>query len=229
MILEFDKYIKKIDTILRLIGMSITREDIALSTFQRLKYHWMCSVNLFIFNIAIIGQLIWLVMGIVTGKSLLQITYLLPCVTLCMVGSIKIFSFIHYVQHIHDVILSLRALDYSTESRAEITGDDLKKIWLKFLNNVYLLLCLLTATGAAAFALGPFVIMASYYYTTGEIKLFLPFILWYPFDEFQIRTWPFVYIHQMWAGKTLAITFLLNRYIMNYRGRKLRIVYVDGR
>ncbi|XP_075972478.1 odorant receptor 4-like [Anticarsia gemmatalis] len=82
-------------------------------------------------------------------------------------------------------------------------NDALEKItqkWFKQLRSVCNLLITLLGLGVAAFAIGPLVVTTTIYFTQGELKFFLPFIVWYPFDAYTVTTWPFVYLQQLWTA-----------------------------
>lgn len=200
MLLQFESCIQRIDTFLKLIGLSIYGDDSNKTMAQRLRKYWVCMIHMVSFNYSVLGEFIWLGRGFVYGTTLWEITYLLPCLTLCLLGNFKTYYFILYKHHANDLIEALRKLE-STDSKYDddLVGEMQK--WIVFLFNILKLLLILTIIGVVAFALGPFVITASHYYTAGEIKFFLPFNVWYPFDAFEIRTWPIVYLHQLWSGE----------------------------
>ncbi|VVC86895.1 unnamed protein product [Leptidea sinapis] len=63
------------------------------------------------------------------------------------------------------------------------------------------------------FFVSPLVLVVVKYFKTNEWKLLLPFLITYPFDPYDIRYWPFVYIHQIWSVNNIdyiSISTLLN-------------------
>ncbi|XP_021191840.3 odorant receptor 4 [Helicoverpa armigera] len=198
MLLQFEKCLKRINIFLKLIGLTLDSADSNRTMVQRLRRHWRCSVHMLSLDIAVFGETIWLIIGLVLGASLWEITYLLPCLTLCLLGNFKVYYFIRHLQHVNEAAMILRNLQSNGKHNEEIERE--MNNWLTFLSSVTKLLLTLTTLGVLAFALGPFLITGSYYLSTGEIKLVLPFLIWYPFDEFDIRIWPVVYLHQLWAA-----------------------------
>ncbi|XP_022829617.1 odorant receptor 4-like [Spodoptera litura] len=197
--MHFEECFKRINVFLKLIGLSIDNDDHNKTMVQRLRKHWMCFIHFFSFNILVLGEIIWLIQGLIYGVTLWEITYLTPCLTLCFLGNFKVYFFLRHMHHVSELVKALRQLHSSIKETDEGMADEAKK-WLLFLTSISNLILLLFILGATAFALGPFVISGSHYYTTGEIKLFVPFLIWYPFDPFDIRIWPFVYLNQLWAA-----------------------------
>lgn len=56
-----------------------------------------------------------------------------------------------------------------------------------------------------AFAVNPIAVTLYHFWKTGEVVLGLPFFVKYPFDSFDLRYWPWVYLHQIWAGMVITI------------------------
>ncbi|KAH9641955.1 hypothetical protein HF086_011705 [Spodoptera exigua] len=126
-------------------------------------------------------------------------TYFTPCLTLCFLGNLKIYSVLRHNDRATELVNVLGHLHSSIEETDEGMVNEAKK-WLLFLVSISNLTLMLFIMGATAFALAPIVITISHYYTTGEIKLVLPFIVWYPFDAFDIKIWPFIYLDQLWGA-----------------------------
>lgn len=70
-----------------------------------------------------------------------------------------------------------------------------------FKNFVTSLLNTLNAMMVLVFTTSPLVLIAVKYIKTGEVELLLPFLDVYPFDPYDMRYYPFLYIKQIWSGK----------------------------
>ncbi|CAH0669145.1 unnamed protein product [Spodoptera exigua] len=55
------------------------------------------------------------------------------------------------------------------------------------------------------FALGPVFVILPHYFKTNEVKLEMPFIAYYPFNEFDVRIYPFLYVHQLWTALSATL------------------------
>lgn len=206
LLLQFDTCFKRVNTYLKLIGLTIDSDGSKKTMIQRFRKHRMYFIHEFSFNLSVTGELIWLIQGIVFGYSLWEITYMLPCLMVCLLGNFKIYFFTKHMHHVSELVNVLRNLQSeAVEDDEEIVKEC--KEWLTFLSSTCKLLLISIYVGVLAFALGPFVITGSYYLSTGEIKLVLPYIVWYPFNAFDIRIWPFIYLHQLWSGELAIQTF----------------------
>lgn len=68
------------------------------------------------------------------------------------------------------------------------------------LKNISKRIVTVVSVGLLMFALGPVFVILPHYFKTNEVKLEMPFIAYYPFNEFDARIYPFMYIHQLWTG-----------------------------
>ncbi|KAF9824212.1 hypothetical protein SFRURICE_019892 [Spodoptera frugiperda] len=203
--LEFEGYFKRINKFWKLIGLSIDYDDNNTPMVQRLRKHWMCFINFLSFNILVMGEVTWVIRGLMYGVTLWEITYIIPCLSLCYLGNFKVYFILRQMHHVSDLVKTLRHLHGSIKESDEEMKDEAKK-WLLFLITTSNLTLVLFISGAAEFAVSPFVISGSHYYSTGEFKLVLPFIVWYPFDPYDVRIWPFAYFYQLWAAWVAAFS-----------------------
>ncbi|KAF9824214.1 hypothetical protein SFRURICE_019894, partial [Spodoptera frugiperda] len=72
------------------------------------------------------------------------------------------------------------------------------------LKNISKRIVTVVSVGLLMFALGPVFVILPHYFKTNEVKLEMPFIAYYPFNEFDARIYPFMYIHQLWTA-TFAV------------------------
>lgn len=199
----FEANLAKANKVLKLIGLQTDDEESNQSFIERTlskKFFWFFNIMLYS---ELLGEMAWFIEKGVMGSTFIEATYTLPCATLCFLGSAKTYYRIKYGHLINDLIRALRKLQ-SDESESGIYKDpvayeSIRKI-VKTLGLAIQSLTIFNTCGLTAFLLGPLVIMGYIYYTTGVMKLRFPFLILYPFDAFDLRFYPFVYIHQMIGG-----------------------------
>ena len=209
MLLHLEMCLKRVNIVLKLIGLSIDSDDYNKTVLQRIRKHWIYCIHGVSFNLSVICEIMWLVRSLFVGCTLWEITYLMPCITLCFLGDLKVFFFIRHMHRVNELVNLLRTLQSKEkEDHEQLIGET--KIWLTFLSTILKVLLMLIIFGAVAFALGPFFITGSHYVSTGEIKPVLPFIGWYPFNELEIHIWPIIYLTQLWGGEFVFHIFFSN-------------------
>ena len=200
MLLHLETCLKRVNIVLKLIGLSIDSDDYNKTVLQRIRKHWIYCIHGVSFNLSVICEIMWLVRSLFVGCTLWEITYLMPCITLCFLGDLKVFFFIQHMHRVNELVNLLRTLQSKDIEDTEQFVTETKK-WLSFLSTILKILLVLIIFGAVAFALGPFYVTGSHYLSTGEIKLVLPFIAWYPFNELDMQIWPIIYLSQLWGGE----------------------------
>ncbi|XP_046978901.1 putative odorant receptor 92a [Vanessa cardui] len=211
----FDEAIRKVQAYLKPIGLQfdyLGRRTI----WKRLQVMWWFSMNTLWITTSIISQIAWLIHGIVTGKSFIQLTNLGPCLALCLQSNIQTLYFVKHGRQVCELVQAIRTLQ-------SITAENkLKEVDIRFLKSQMKMfyfavnsLTIIIAIGVPTFGISPLITIALNYYNEGEIKLVLPFLLLYPFDTTDIRFWPIAYIHQMWAA-VFAVLAVLGPYFLYY-------------
>ncbi|CAG4995048.1 unnamed protein product [Parnassius apollo] len=70
----------------------------------------------------------------------------------------------------------------------------------RFLNNIIKMLNIVNMMLVVTFTSYPLILTLIEYLRTKEVELMLPLLIVYPFNSYDIRYWPFVYLHQIWTG-----------------------------
>ncbi|XP_050362983.1 putative odorant receptor 92a [Nymphalis io] len=209
----FDEAIRKVQAYLKPIGLKI---DSRRTILKRLRMMWWFFMNTLWINTSICCQVAWLVHGIFTGKSFIQLTYSAPCLALCLQSNIQSFYFVKHDRQVCELVEVIRTLQ-SISAKKKLEGVHIKflKSQMKmfyFALNSLTILCVLAVT---SFGISPLITIAMNYYSKGDIELILPFLLLYPFDTTDMRFWLIAYIHQMWTS-VLAVLTVLAPYFLCY-------------
>ncbi|XP_026491785.2 odorant receptor 67c-like [Vanessa tameamea] len=211
----FDVAIRKVQAYLKPIGLQIDYLN-RRTIWKRLRVMWLFSINTLWIITSICSQMAWLIQGVVTGKSFIQLTNLAPCLVFCLQSNIHSLYFVKHGRKVCDLVQAIRTLQSMTAE------NKLKEVDIQFLKNQMKMfyfavnsLTIIIAIGVPAFGISPLITIAVNYYSTGEIELVLPFLLLYPFDATDIRFWPIAYIHQMWAA-VFAVLGVLGPYFLCY-------------
>lgn len=195
-IIYFDKTIKNVMFYLKLIGLNFENN---IDHRRR----WFYIYNFFHLNVDVGCEIVWLILhAATTGIEFIEVTYIIPCLSLCFLGNAKALCFLFNMENVRELFLKLKELFKVNE----IKHPEKSTVWkeLRKIGVMTKVLLYFNVSGAIGFALIPWVIFASKYYSTGEIKLSLPFIVSYPFDYTDIRFYPFAYVHQLWTGTFLC-------------------------
>nr|BAH66322.1 olfactory receptor [Bombyx mori] len=196
----FEKALRSANFYMRVIGIPTDIRDGNRTLMERLRNRWFYCINFLWLNTDVAGEITWFVKGLLSGSStLIENTYLIPCLTLCILGNVKTFFTIKYANHIIDLVAILKDLEIKNNA-ARKNETEIVKERLKFLTTSNKFLLFVIGTGIIAFGIGPLMLTASIYFSSGDMKLKLPFLIWYPFDSSDIRYWPFVYVHQVWSA-----------------------------
>ncbi|KAJ0179416.1 hypothetical protein K1T71_005128 [Dendrolimus kikuchii] len=190
--LLFEKTIKSVIFYLRLIGLSFVNQN-----DHRRRFFYI--YNFFHLNTEVVCEIVWLIVHMTTtGIDFIEVTYIIPCLSLCFLGNVKALLFLYNMEHVKELI---RILKESFKSRQSCHVHE-KLLWKEFrnMNIIAKIILYINISGALGFAIIPWLIFATKYYSTGEIKLVLPFIVSYPFDYTDIRLYLFAYTHQLWTA-----------------------------
>lgn len=196
-----DESLQKINFAFRMTGMNIKNEK------RTLKQNCVYLFNFLWLNTDILGALSWVIQGIFNGKNFTELTYVAPCLTLSILGDIKAIYLILNEKKVLKLIQKLRQLEQRADQFENSERDDVIQPDIKFLNAVVKVLNLLNCLMIVVFDLSPLIIITVTYFTKGELQLMLPFLDVYPFDSFDLRYWPFAYIHQIWSGVYVTVCY----------------------
>lgn len=198
--LLFDQAIKKIEFIFLLGGFNLKSGVVTTSDFIKSRI-----IYIFEFlwvNADLAGEVYWFIDGVLSGYDFLGLTYNAPCISLTLLSTTKGILLVLNEKRVYQLIENLRSME-RRENEREQTKEKSEMISNEkdFLNRVIKSINWLYVFVMIAFALLPVLVMYMNYMNTKQMELVLPFLIRYPFDQFNIKVYPFVYLHQIWSGK----------------------------
>ncbi|KAF9795994.1 hypothetical protein SFRURICE_010091 [Spodoptera frugiperda] len=212
--LLINKTIKKIEVWLRATGTNV--KSTPKTRMDTMKSRAIYIINFFWLNVDLGGAVVWFISGIANKKSFTELTYVSPCITLSFLANFKCFFLFLNEDCVDKLLEKLRELEMNERSRPR--HEDKNAIMVrehKFLTNLISFLNVFFCGLIVAFALGPVALTIFIYVTTNEIDLQLPFLIIYPFDAFQLKYWPWVYLHQIWSVGLGAADYLFYTFCSN--------------
>ncbi|XP_063374977.1 odorant receptor 4-like [Cydia amplana] len=198
----FEMSLQKTNKILRMIGLQTDDKESNQTFMERLwSRKFYCFFNCMLYC-ELIGEVAWMINSIMERKFL-EATNSAPCATLCFLGSAKTYYRIKYGHHINDFINSLRKLQStqfkSSAQRSSTAFGEIRDMVRKLQLSINIS-TVVSVTGLVVFLISPLIIMAFTYYMSGKVELRLPFLVMYPFNEFDLRVYPFIYIRHVITG-----------------------------
>lgn len=193
------KTIHRIEFLFRCVGINIKSSEKTRADYIRNR-----SVYIFNFiwlNIDLAGAVVWFLAGIANSKSFTELTYVSPCITLSFLGNFKSLYLIFRENNVDKLIEVLKQLEIKERSREnDEEKDKIIETEHNFVSAVISVLNVFYFVLVVAFALSPVSLVALKYFTTNEVELLLPFLILYPFDAYDLKYWPWVYLRQIWSG-----------------------------
>uniref|UniRef100_A0AAU6ND45 Odorant receptor n=1 Tax=Mythimna loreyi TaxID=667449 RepID=A0AAU6ND45_9NEOP len=202
MLEQFEKCLKRVNFYLRFLGLSLDSRDKNKSMLQLIRSHRLYTLHFFSLNIEVAAEISWVFEAIIAGKSFIEITRLIPCLILCFISNFKTISILYYAHYNNEFIETMRSLlmDLNTEDEGSRLKKKLIDTHVLMLISISKKTIYLIIIGLGMFALAPFFIIVPHYWKTNEVKLEMPFIAYYPFDEFDGWVYPCIYIHQVFTA-----------------------------
>ncbi|CAK1589775.1 unnamed protein product [Parnassius mnemosyne] len=197
--LLFDKSLEKITFTFHYAGLLL---DTKTKTFkEKIKTRCIYLLNISWAGFDVTGSIYWFIDGIMKGKRFIDLTYIAPCIGLSSLAFLKAIILTVNEKRVDELIDSIRYLE-STEKQSEIVEkkESIIADERRFLNNIINTLNIFNVIMIVTFSSCPLVLMLIEYLKTKEFELMLPFLVVYPFNSYDIRYWPFVYMHQFWSG-----------------------------
>ena len=203
MLEQFEKCLKSVNFNLKLLGLSLDSRGKNSTILEVIRSHWFFSALLFSLNLETLTQILWVSEAVITGKSFVEITRLIPCLILCFISNFKTISIVFYAHYNNEFIETMKSL---LLNQTEIEEENLykKKVidtQVLMLTNITRKIRILIIMGLLMFTFTPAFINLSDYLNDYEFKLVMPFVAYYPFNEFDVWIYPWVYIHQVGSGK----------------------------
>lgn len=133
--LLFDKSLDKLSVLFRYSGMNLQKKIV--TPMEIIKHRWLYVLNFMVVFSASIASIYFIILGIITGKSFIEITSVAPCLTFAILAMIK--SIYHQMneKHVKELIDLLRYLEIKENNRENcIEKEDIIDNEMKFLNKV---------------------------------------------------------------------------------------------
>ncbi|KAL0811012.1 hypothetical protein ABMA28_010296 [Loxostege sticticalis] len=212
----FEQSLRLTQFFLLLSGIKITRTKFRKS-FERFFDYYLYYINQSWLYTDVCGELNWLVEGILSGKSFIDLSLTAPCITISMLATSKsIFLYLNrdiivkVVDKLRDIHPEDDDFDEKTITEVKIFNDEqtdeekqIVKESIKFLNFVVRLQYYICGVVIFAFPLMPVTSMAYDYYMTGTTEYKYPYLVKYFFDVYNMKMWPAVYFHHV--GSTAIV------------------------
>ncbi|XP_061706723.1 odorant receptor 4-like [Cydia pomonella] len=199
----FEESLQKTNRIIRIIGLQTDDKESNQTFMERIwSRKFYCFFNSMLYC-EFLGEIAWMVKSIME-KKFVEATYCAPCAALCLLGSAKTYYRIKYGHHINDLITSLRKLqstDFNSSIQRSLTASEEMRNMVRKLQLAINIVTIVNVTGLVAFMCGPLTNMAFTYWMSGKVELRLPFLVMYPFNEFDLRIYPFIYIRHVIGGE----------------------------
>lgn len=201
---SLDTILNKIDYIFRMTGTNL--ESAKKTSLQNNLYKiWYCF-NFLCLNSDVAGGVWYIIRGIKSGENLTSLTAIAPCLAISFLGDLKSSLFIIYGHHVNELIAILRELEIKEKMRPNHAEKaEIIKPETNFLTLVLKLSNIFNWGSVIAFAMIPLILMTKQYLSTKKLEPVLPFFVVYPFNEHDLKYWPFVYIKQFWTGNDKII------------------------
>ncbi|XP_061729083.1 putative odorant receptor 92a isoform X1 [Cydia pomonella] len=206
MSLLFDESLKSIDYIFKFVGIYLDRT--ILNTAEHIiKFRSLYIINFLWLITDVTGEILWIIQGARHGKSLIELTYIAPCTTFCILANIKALSLLLNDDKVKQLFKQLRDMENNINIGDEIVKKKIVAEEKKFLRAVIKALSVVNALTLILFSVSPVLFMGLEYKKSGQIELVLPFLIVYPFNPYDIKYWPFVYMHQIWSANLVVTQF----------------------
>lgn len=197
--LLFDQSLDKLGVLFRYSGMNL--HNTIVTPMDMIKHRWLYSLNFFVVFSAVIASIYYIILGIVNSKSFIEVTSVAPCLTFSILAMIKSLYHIMNEKHVKELIDLLRDLEIKENNRDNCDEkEEIIKDETGFLNKVVNVLYVLNCSMIVVFDMTPMVLIAAKYYKTKEFEMLLPYLDVFSFIPYELKYWPFAYIHQIWSG-----------------------------
>ncbi|XP_047993575.1 putative odorant receptor 92a [Leguminivora glycinivorella] len=195
----FDESLISTEFLFKYIGIYLDR-PIQNTVEHIIKFRSLYIINFLWLNTDTIGEIAWIIQGAMYGKSLIELTYMAPCSTYCIVANIKSLSLLLNQDKVHELFKRIRSVENNTDIGDEGVKKKIVAEGKEFLKAVIKALGTINVVTLVLFSTSPLLLMALEYKKLGKIEFLLPFLIIYPFiDPYDIHYWPFAYVHQVWS------------------------------
>ncbi|XP_075985868.1 uncharacterized protein LOC142982995 [Anticarsia gemmatalis] len=202
--LMIDKTVNTMRYLFRSTGMNIKIGDKPL-----MNKYWgwfLYTFNFIWLNIDVGGSLAWFFSGIAEHKNFTELTYVAPCIVISNICSLKATYLVIYESKVNDLMQIMRGLETDQQKRiSDSETENIIKTEDGFVNKVIRILNVFYIVVTTCFAISPMLLVLLNYLATGRIEWQLPFLIVYPFDPFEMKYYPWVYLHQVWSETIVVL------------------------
>lgn len=161
--------------------------------------------NFVILYSVIFGEVYGVIDCIQTGKSFVELSFNLPCITISILATVK-FTFLYLNGDVLvDLVNKLKEIHCGNDDDEDEKVINEKKSVMESVKTVNALSLLMVTTSVIVqvmFCLVPVLLMAIDYNKTGNLVVIYPFLVKYHYyDVYESMWWPLIYFHQVVASK----------------------------
>ncbi|KAL4720135.1 hypothetical protein ACJJTC_006497 [Scirpophaga incertulas] len=150
--------------------------------------------------------------GLTNGSDFVKLTYSAPCITFTILSNFKVSVYIINEQTMNNLIKVLSEMEQRNVGEVTKEKEAILKEEIHFLHKLIRVLNYAYLGLIIGFAINPLSVLVYKYYRFNKTELILPYLVKYPFDEYDVRIWPFVYLHQVHA----VVIVILNLMTIDY-------------
>lgn len=213
---------KKFENSLKLLRLSLlysgikTTSTISNSLIEVFVNSFLCYTNIITLYSVIYGEIMWLIQGIQNGRSFVELSLVLPLITISIMSTVKAYNLYLNRKIVCDIIDILKdihpeetndSLDQSIPRNIE---EEITNESVTILNTVLMIIIAINGSVLIMFCLTPVITMGFEYFTKGETGVLYPFAVEYWFDIHNSKLWPVWYVHQVIASKCIKVYQCIN-------------------
>nr|AXY83392.1 putative odorant receptor 36 [Conopomorpha sinensis] len=208
----------------KLVGVNMSGSN-SSDFLTVLKETWWFYISTLWMYTDVLGECYWFFEGVQTNKSFSELTFVAPCIVIGFVATAKVTAVLYNrntTRKLLDILKELYPANAKVapdddvaegnkikeERDAELDEEetnvieDSRNLSMKVVN----ILFWTNVATMVVFNFSPMAVMLYTYSKTKKIELGLPFIIKYPFDAFQLKVYPWVYLHQAWSSTAAVIS-----------------------
>ncbi|XP_068624242.1 odorant receptor 67c-like [Battus philenor] len=193
----FENSLNRLKFFFAVSGLILERRKVV--RWQITKKRCIYIINTIWLSIEVIGSIFWFIDNIKNGKDMAELTTITPCSLIATLSKFKTLYLIINERSVNDLVDILRELDVNEMDFNIEAKNIIAKKEKRTLDSVIKSFNALSFGLLVAFSFMPLILIAIKYVETKELELALPFLVLYPFDSFNIKYWPFVYLKQIWS------------------------------
>nr|AOG12912.1 odorant receptor [Eogystia hippophaecolus] len=87
--------------------------------FDHIQCYWLFYFNILWLNRDLLGEILFVVFGVMSGESFVDLTYMLPCIAMCLLGNMKTCLLIIYSKEVKDLIDTLKNMSFHDDDMSD--------------------------------------------------------------------------------------------------------------